>query len=106
LQDLGAIQKTPTTLLIDSQSTIKMDKNPIFHSKTKHVDTKYHFIRTLINNDIIKPKYCPFEDQTLDIFTKPLGKIKFTKFRDELGICKNKLLIKGGNVSLIILKFI
>jgi hypothetical protein len=56
---------------------INMTKNPLFHSKTKHVDTKYHFIRTLINNDIIKPKYCPSEDQTSNIFTKPLGKIKF-----------------------------
>lgn len=92
LQDLGTTQQTPTTLWIDSQSAIKMAKNPVFHSKTKHVDTKYHFIRTLINNNIVKPQYCPSEDQTSDIFTKPLGKIKFTKFRDELGICKNKLL--------------
>jgi hypothetical protein len=91
LQDLGTIQQTPTILWIDNQSTIKMAKNPVFHSKTKHVDTKYHFIRTLINNDIIKPQYCPSEDQTSDIFTKPLGRIKFTKFRDELGICKNEL---------------
>jgi hypothetical protein len=40
LQDLGETKKSPTTLLIDSQSTIKMDNNPVFHSKTKHVDTK------------------------------------------------------------------
>jgi hypothetical protein len=92
LQDLGVIQKSTTTLLIDSQSTIKMAKNPVFHSKTKHVDTKYHFIRSLIVKDIIKPQFCPSEDQTSDIFTKPLGRIKFTKFINELGICKNELL--------------
>jgi hypothetical protein len=91
LQDLGIIKKTPTILWIDNQSTIKMAKNPLFHSKTKHVNTNYHFIKTLINNDIIKPQYCPFEDQTSDIFTKPLGRIKFTKFRDEISICKNEL---------------
>jgi len=91
LQDLGETQKSPTTLLIDSQSAINMDKYPLFHSKTKHVDTKYHFIRSLIIKDIINPQLCPFEDQTSDIFTKPLGRIKFTKFRDELGLCKNEL---------------
>jgi hypothetical protein len=92
LQDLGETQKSPTTLLIDSQSTIKMDMNPIFHSKTKHVDTKYHFIRSLIIKDIIKPQLCSSEDKNSYIFTKPLGRIKFTKFKDELGLCKNELL--------------
>jgi hypothetical protein len=91
LQDLGAIHKAPTNLLIDNQSAIKIVKNPVFHKKMKHVDTKYHFIRTLINKNIIKLEYYPSKDQTSNIFTKPLEKIKFTNFRDELGICKNKL---------------
>jgi hypothetical protein len=91
LQDLGETQKSPTNLLINSQSTINMATNPVFHSKTKHVDTKYHFIISLIIKDIIKPQFCPSEDQTANIFTKPLGRIKFTKFRNELGICKNEL---------------
>jgi len=73
-----------------------MANNLKFHSKTMHVDAKYHFIITLINDDIIKPQYCPFKDQTLDIFTKPLGKIKFTKLRYELGICKHKFSIRRG----------
>jgi hypothetical protein len=77
---------------MDRKSIIKMDKNKVFHYNTKHVDTEYHFIKILINNDIIKPQYCPSEDQTLNIFTKPLGQIKFTKFRDELGICKYEVL--------------
>ena len=68
-----------------------MANNPIFLSKTRHVDTKYHFIRSLIIKDIIKPNSFPSKDQTSDIFTKPLGRIKFTKFRDKLGICKNEL---------------
>jgi hypothetical protein len=93
LQDLGETHKSPTTLLVDNHSAIKMATNPIFHSKTKHVNTKYHFIITsLIIKDIIKPQFCPSEDQTSDIFTKPLGRIKFTKFRHELGLCKNELL--------------
>jgi hypothetical protein len=87
LEDLGETQKSPTTLLIDSQSAINMTKNPIFHSNIKHVNTKYHFIKSLI-----KPQLCPSEDQTSDIFTKPLGRINFTKFIDELGLCKNELL--------------
>jgi hypothetical protein len=91
LQDLDETQKSPTTLLIDIQSAINMAKNPLFHSNTKHFNTNYHFIISLIIKDIIKPQFCPSEDQTSYIFTKPLGRIKFTKFRDELGICKYEL---------------
>eukprot|EP00253_Pinus_taeda_P030755 PITA_30755 len=89
LQDLGISQAKATSLFIDSQSAMKLAKNPVFHSKTKHVDTKYHHIRSIIAKDVLKLVYCPSQDQISDIFTKPLGRIKFTKFRDELGICCN-----------------
>ena len=96
LQDLGISQAEATSLFIDSQSAIKIAKNPVFHSKTKHVDTKYHHIRSLIAKSVLKPVYCPSEDQISDIFTKPLGRIKFTKFRDELSICCNVSLDHRG----------
>jgi hypothetical protein len=95
-QDLGISQAEATSLFIKSQSTINLAKNSIFHSKTKHVDTNYHHIRSLIAKDVIEPIYCPTEDQISDIFTKPLGRIKFTKFRDELGICCNVYLDHRG----------
>ena len=96
LQDLGISHAKATSLFIDSQSAIKLAKNPVFHSKTKHVDTKYHHIRSLIAKDVLKLVYCPSEDQISDIFMKLLGRIKFTKFRDELGICCNVSLDHRG----------
>eukprot|EP00253_Pinus_taeda_P024383 PITA_24383 len=96
LQDLGISQAEATSLFIDSQPTIKLAKNPVFHSKTKHVDTKYHHIRSLIAKDVLKPVYCPSKDQISDIFTKPLGRKKFTMFRGELGICCNVSLNHRG----------
>jgi hypothetical protein len=89
LQDLGISQAEATPLFIDNYLTIKLSKNLVFHSKTKNVDTKYHHIRSLIAKDVIKPIYCPLEDPISDIFMKPLGRIKFTNFRDELGIYCN-----------------
>jgi hypothetical protein len=47
LQDLGISQTEATSLFIDNQLAIKLAKNQVFHSKTKHVDTKYHHIRSL-----------------------------------------------------------
>jgi hypothetical protein len=96
LQDFGISQAEATSLFIDSQSTINLAKNQVFHSKTKHLDTKYHHIILLIAKDVIKPIYCPLEDQICDIFMKPLDRIKFTKFRDELDIYYNVSLDHKG----------
>jgi len=62
------------------------------------VNKNYHYIRTLITKDVSKPVYYPSEDQILDILSKPLGRIKLTKFLEELGIYCNVLYIKEGNV--------
>eukprot|EP00253_Pinus_taeda_P009103 PITA_09103 len=59
-QDLGISQSEATSLFIDSQSAIKLAKNPVFHSKTKHVDTKYHHIRSLIAKDVLKASLLSF----------------------------------------------
>ena len=42
--DLGCTNDTPL-LHCDSQSAIQLARNPVFHSKTKHIGVKYHFIR-------------------------------------------------------------
>jgi hypothetical protein len=41
-------------------------------------------------------RHCPLEDNISNIFMKPLDKINFTKFREELGICSNVLLDQRG----------
>eukprot|EP00253_Pinus_taeda_P003208 PITA_03208 len=96
LQDLGISHTEATSLFIDIQLAIKLAKNPVFHSNTKRMDTKYYHIRSVIAKDVLKPVYCPSEDQISDIFTKPLGRIKFTKFKDELGIYCNVSLDHRG----------
>ncbi|MCO5567424.1 hypothetical protein L7F22_021115 [Adiantum nelumboides] len=51
--DLGIKEETPM-LHCDSQSAIQLARNPIYHSKTKHVDVKYHFIRELSLLDLLQ----------------------------------------------------
>ncbi|MCO5583887.1 hypothetical protein L7F22_037803 [Adiantum nelumboides] len=47
--DLGIKEETPM-LHCDSQSAIQLPRNPVYHSKTKHVDVKYHFIREMVED--------------------------------------------------------
>lgn len=49
LKDLGYEQKGVTKLLCDNSSAIMLSKNAIFHKRTKHIDTRYHYIRDLIS---------------------------------------------------------
>ena len=44
LEDLQEKQENSTPLLIDNTFAIKLAKNPRFHDRTKHINTKYHLI--------------------------------------------------------------
>ena len=70
LKYLSQNQQEPTTIFRDNNSSISLSKNHVFHKKTKHIDTRYHFIRELVNNKEICLEFCRDEDQLVDIFTK------------------------------------
>ena len=54
----------------DNQSAIFLAKNSIFHSKSKHIQTKYHFVRYLIEDKlVILEKICGFKNAA-NILTK------------------------------------
>ena len=48
LKDLNVPQGEPTVIRIDSKSAIALAKNPVFHERSKHIDTRYHYIRECI----------------------------------------------------------
>ena len=76
----------PITLFCDNQGAIILSKDSTFHMRTKHIDTRFHFVREIINNNILSISYCPTDEMIADIFTKALSRFKFTKFRTLLGI--------------------
>jgi len=75
-----------TTLFCDNQGAIAIAKDPAFHMRTKHIDTRFHFVRETINQDYIDIPYCPTDDMIADIFTKSLNRFKFEKFHSLLGL--------------------
>ena len=86
LKELSHNQKEPTTIFNDNNSVISLLNNHVFHKKTKHIDTRYHFIRELVNNKEICLEFCRYEDQLADIFTKPLERDTFQYLRINLGM--------------------
>ena len=73
----------------DNQSCIKMSENPVDHDRFKHIDTRYHYIRDMVQKGVVKLQYLSTDEQTTDILTKPLTRVKFEYFRAKLGVVEN-----------------
>ena len=58
----------------------------LFHNRTKHIDTRYHFIQELVNNGEINLQYCRSKDQLAYIFTKALPQEQFEYLKDQMKI--------------------
>ncbi|KAJ9565842.1 hypothetical protein OSB04_001808 [Centaurea solstitialis] len=70
----------------DNTSAIAIANNPVLHSKTKHIEVRYHFIRDHVMNGDIELHFVPTEYQLADLFTKPLDVTRFNMLISELGI--------------------
>ncbi|WVZ84758.1 hypothetical protein U9M48_031749 [Paspalum notatum var. saurae] len=68
-------------LLVDSTSAISVAKNPVLHSRTKHIDVRFHFLRDHYEKGDIDLIHVVSANQLADIFTKPLDFDAFTRLR-------------------------
>jgi len=85
-KELNCEVKKPLKLKIDNRSAINLAKNPIAHGRSKHIETRFHFIREQVSKGMIEVEYCPTEAQLADGFTKALKIDRFTCLRDKLGL--------------------
>lgn len=86
LQDVNEVPNFPIPIFCDSESAIKMARNPVFHGRTKHIAIHYHFVREKVLNQEIELKSIRTDDQVADGFTKALSRSKFEEFRNALGL--------------------
>jgi hypothetical protein len=72
--------------MCDSTSAISVAKNPLLHSRTKHIEVRYHFLRDNVEKGNIGLIHVPTENQLVDILTKPLDQATFARLRGDLGV--------------------
>ena len=63
-----------------------MSVNPLFHSRSKHIELDYHFLREKVAVGHLMAQRIPSSSQLADIFTKPLPNVTFQVFRDKMGV--------------------
>jgi nitrogen regulatory protein PII-like uncharacterized protein len=70
----------------DNQGSIFIASNPVQESHTKHIDIRYHYIHELIGAKEVELMFVPGEMNPANMFTKNLQKVKFLRFRNQLGL--------------------
>jgi hypothetical protein len=77
MEELGKKQENKR-LYCDSQSAIHPSKNPTFHSKTKHIQLRYHFIRSTLEDGKLKMEKIHTSQNIADMLTKGVTREKLS----------------------------
>ena len=88
LQELGLKQER-YVLHCDSQSAIQLSKNSSFHSRSKHIDVRYYWVRDVLNDKLLQLEKVHTDENTLDMLTKALTKDKHVKCRILAGMVES-----------------
>nr|GEY96367.1 retrovirus-related Pol polyprotein from transposon TNT 1-94 [Tanacetum cinerariifolium] len=85
LSDYGlALNKIP--MYCDNKSAIALCCNNVQHSRSKHIDIRYHFIKEKVKNGVIDLYFINTEYQLADLFTKALGRDRIEFLTNKLGM--------------------
>jgi len=75
-----------TTIFGNNKSAIALAHGGNYHTRMKHINIRYHFIRYIIEAGSIKLIYCPTDEQTADMLTKALPSTKAKHFAAAMGL--------------------
>ena len=81
-KDMGLFSGTPQVHLnVDNMGAIELSKNPVYHQRSKHIDTRFYFIRSKVLEGSFVLIYVPSKSNLADIFTKPCTALSLRSFK-------------------------
>ena len=84
--EIGYPQKYPTIIKGDNDGSIAMAKNQQFHNQSKHIAIRWHWVRDLVEQQLINIETCRDPQQTADVLTKALPRPKHNQHSCEMGL--------------------
>ena len=76
------------TIYCNSQPTIAVSRKPEHHSRIKHIDVMYHWLREKVEKGLLRLQFVPTDNMVADVLTNTLVRMKHEKCRNGLGICR------------------
>lgn len=70
---------TDIVLYSDNQGALRLADNPVFHSRSKHIDIRHHFVRQVVNKKLVRLEHISTDDMAADMLTKGLPRPKHLK---------------------------
>jgi transposase InsO family protein len=86
LQEDIRIPFNVTPLFCDNASTVTLAKDPISSDRTKHIEVRFRKVQELVESKEVEVAWIPTDEQAADIFTKPLPRPAFMKFKQQLQV--------------------
>ncbi|XP_055633002.1 uncharacterized protein LOC129773420 [Toxorhynchites rutilus septentrionalis] len=90
MADFGEDLSKATTIFEDNQSCLSFVKAERTSKRSKHIDTRHHFVKDMAERGEIKLVYFPTEKMLADAFTKPLAATKFRQLAEMSGFVMSK----------------
>jgi hypothetical protein len=84
--NIGARIDSPLILHGDNQGSLTLAKNPVYHTRTKHIDIQHHFVCEKVTNGTIALKYIPTKEMVANAMTKSLPRNDHNKFALLMGL--------------------
>ncbi|KAL8107926.1 hypothetical protein AgCh_024361 [Apium graveolens] len=97
LNELNIKLPQPPTLWCDNLGATYLSANPVFHSRAKHIEIDFHFVRERVKEKQLQVQFISTKDQLADIFTKPLGQPSYDRLRLKLTVFDQMLRLRGPN---------
>ncbi|GJU43267.1 putative ribonuclease H-like domain-containing protein [Tanacetum coccineum] len=91
-----------TKIHIDNESTICIVKNPVYHSKTKHIEIRHHFIRDCYEKKLISVEKIHTDLNVADLLTKPFDGPRFNYLVVSIGFAEIVDFLRGSNLRLLL----
>lgn len=73
-------------LMIDNIFIISLAKNSVLDGRSKHIDTKHHFLRNQVQNGVLEVVHVSTQKKLADLLTKTIKTEHFVNLRDEFDV--------------------
>ena len=95
LHELGLPFSTAPTIFCDNIGATYLSKNPVFHSRMKHIAIDFHFVRDQVLLNRLRVSHVHTSDQLADSLTKALNRKSFLSHRSKIGVHDGSSILRG-----------